>query len=174
MRTRYSTKSRVYRVYILSSKCMVESINVIVDDLGSRSRESNEDRIDVSKDTLNWLKKNLKMKIKWKGRKREEQGKKSDRGRIEPSKKNKSRVPKNRPLSHVIRFRGRFLYFVMGVRRRFLYLVNFFLDVDMETWWHVDTWFLGIWHFAEMWMFFYLYVRYSTIELSSLCLFSWI
>ena len=32
---------------------MVESINVIVDDLGSRSRESNEDRIDVSKDTLN-------------------------------------------------------------------------------------------------------------------------
>ena len=53
VRTRYSTKSRVYRVYILSSKCMVESINVIVDDLGSRSRESNEDRIDVSKDTLN-------------------------------------------------------------------------------------------------------------------------
>ena len=46
----YSSKSRAYRVYILSSKCMVESINVIVDDLGSRSRECDEDIIDVSKD----------------------------------------------------------------------------------------------------------------------------
>ncbi|RVX08050.1 Retrovirus-related Pol polyprotein from transposon TNT 1-94 [Vitis vinifera] len=34
--------------------------------------------------------------------KKEEQGKKGDRGRIEPSKKNKSRVPKNHPLSNVI------------------------------------------------------------------------
>ena len=31
-------------------KCMVESINVIVDDLGSRSRECDEDKIDVSKE----------------------------------------------------------------------------------------------------------------------------
>ncbi|RVW98135.1 hypothetical protein CK203_031853 [Vitis vinifera] len=46
----YSSKSRAYRVYILSSKCMVESINVIVDDMGSRSRECDDDRIDVSKD----------------------------------------------------------------------------------------------------------------------------
>ncbi|RVX07779.1 Retrovirus-related Pol polyprotein from transposon RE1 [Vitis vinifera] len=46
----YSSKSRAYRVYILSSKCMVESINVIVDDLGSRSRECDDDRIDVTKD----------------------------------------------------------------------------------------------------------------------------
>ena len=30
----YSSKSWAYRVYILSSKCMVESVNVIVDDLG--------------------------------------------------------------------------------------------------------------------------------------------
>ena len=45
-----STKSWAYRVSILSSKCMVESINVIVDNLGSRSRECDEDRIDVSKD----------------------------------------------------------------------------------------------------------------------------
>ena len=44
-----SSKSRAYRVYILSSKCMVESINVIVDDLGSKLRECDEDRIDVSK-----------------------------------------------------------------------------------------------------------------------------
>ena len=29
---------------------MVESINVIMDDLGSRSRECDKDRIDVSKD----------------------------------------------------------------------------------------------------------------------------
>ena len=35
---RYSTKSGAYRVCILSSKCMVESINVIIDDLGSKSR----------------------------------------------------------------------------------------------------------------------------------------
>ena len=46
----YSSKIRAYRVYILSSKCMVESINVIVDDLGSRSRECDEDKIDVSKE----------------------------------------------------------------------------------------------------------------------------
>ncbi|RVW49720.1 Retrovirus-related Pol polyprotein from transposon TNT 1-94 [Vitis vinifera] len=71
----YSSKSRAYRVYILSSKCMVESINVIVDD-----------RIKLSEDE----------------EKKDEQGKKGDRGRIEPSKKNKSRVPKNHPLSNVI------------------------------------------------------------------------
>ena len=47
---RYSFKSRAYRVYILSSKCMLKSINVIVDDLGSRLRECDDDRIDVSKD----------------------------------------------------------------------------------------------------------------------------
>ena len=46
----YSSKIQAYRVYILSSKCMVESINVIVDDLGSRSRECDEDKIDVSKE----------------------------------------------------------------------------------------------------------------------------
>ena len=45
----HSTKKWAYRVYILSSKCMVESINVIVDDLGSKLRECDEDRIDVSK-----------------------------------------------------------------------------------------------------------------------------
>ena len=45
----YSSKFWAYRVYILSSKCMVESINMIVDDLGSRSRESDEDIIDVQK-----------------------------------------------------------------------------------------------------------------------------
>ena len=63
-------------------------------------------------------------------------------------------------------FMERFLYFMMGLRRIFLYISNkFFLDVDMETW------FLGIWHFVEMWIFFYLYVIYPAIELSSLCLF---
>ena len=46
----YSSKIRAYKVYILSSKCMVESINVIVDDLGLKSRECDEDGIDVSKD----------------------------------------------------------------------------------------------------------------------------
>ena len=45
----YSSKSRAYRVYILSSKCMVKSINVIVDDLGSKSRECDQDRLDMSK-----------------------------------------------------------------------------------------------------------------------------
>ena len=39
----YYSKSQAYTVYILSSKCMVESINVIVDDRGSRSRECDED-----------------------------------------------------------------------------------------------------------------------------------
>ena len=34
----YSSKSRAYRVYFLRSKCIVESINVIVDDLGSKSK----------------------------------------------------------------------------------------------------------------------------------------
>ncbi|KAL6348246.1 hypothetical protein AAG906_005538 [Vitis piasezkii] len=86
----YFSKSRAYRVYILSSKCMVESINVIVDDLGSRSRECDEDRIDVSKD------------IEVIEEKSENEKKKGDMGRIEPSKKNKSRIPKNHPLSNVI------------------------------------------------------------------------
>ncbi|RVX14566.1 Retrovirus-related Pol polyprotein from transposon RE2 [Vitis vinifera] len=45
----YSSKSRANRVYILSSKCLVESINVVVDDQGSRSRECDDNRIDVSK-----------------------------------------------------------------------------------------------------------------------------
>ena len=45
----YSSKIRAYRVYFLSSICMVESINVIVDDLGSKSKECDDDRIDVSK-----------------------------------------------------------------------------------------------------------------------------
>ena len=43
----YSTKIWAYRVYNLSSKCMVESISVIVDDLGSRSRECDEGRTDM-------------------------------------------------------------------------------------------------------------------------------
>ena len=50
MRKGYSSKSRAYRVYILSSKCRVESINVIMDDLRSKSRECDEDKIDASKD----------------------------------------------------------------------------------------------------------------------------
>ena len=71
-------------------------------------------------------------------------------------------------------FMERFLYFMMGVRGGFLYISNKkILDVDMETWWHVDTWFLGIWNFVEMWIFVDLYVGYPTVELSSFGLFSW-
>ncbi|RVW15001.1 Copia protein [Vitis vinifera] len=98
----YSSKSRAYRVYILSSKCMVESINVIVDDMGSRSRECDDDRIDVSKDIEVIEEKSEDEKLSEDEEKKDEQGKKGDRGRIEPSKKNKSRVPKNHPLSNVI------------------------------------------------------------------------
>ena len=98
----YSSKSRAYRVYILSSKCMVESINMIVDDLGSRSRESDEDIIDVSKDIKVMEEKSKDEKLSENEEKKEEQGNKGDKGRIEPSKKNKSRVPKNHPLSNVI------------------------------------------------------------------------
>eukprot|EP00261_Vitis_vinifera_P030647 XP_019071890.1 PREDICTED: uncharacterized protein LOC109121618 [Vitis vinifera] len=98
----YSSKSRAYRVYILSSKCMVESINVIVDDIGSRSRECDDDRIDVSKDIEVIEEKSKDEKLSEDEEKKDEQGKKGDRGRIEPSKKNKSRVPKNHPLSNVI------------------------------------------------------------------------
>ncbi|KAL6342710.1 hypothetical protein AAG906_013116 [Vitis piasezkii] len=98
----YSSKSRAYRVYILSSKCMVESINVIVDDIGSRSRECDDDRIDVSKDIEVIEEKSEDEKLSEDEEKKDEQGKKGDRGRIEPSKKNKSRVPKNHPLSNVI------------------------------------------------------------------------
>ena len=42
------------------------------------------------------------VKLSEEEQKKEEQGKKWVRGRIEPSKKNKSRVPKNHPLSNVI------------------------------------------------------------------------
>ena len=45
----YSSKIRAYRVYFLSSICMVESINVIVDDLGSRSRAGDDDRIEIGR-----------------------------------------------------------------------------------------------------------------------------
>ena len=83
-------------------KCMVESINVIVDDLGSRSRESDEDIIDVSKDIKVMEEKSKDEKLSENEEKKEEQGNKGDKGRIEPSKKNKSRVPKNHPLSNVI------------------------------------------------------------------------
>ncbi|RVW18919.1 Retrovirus-related Pol polyprotein from transposon TNT 1-94 [Vitis vinifera] len=83
----YSSKSRAYRVYILSSKCMVESINVIVDDMGSRSRECDDDRIDVSKDIEVIEEKSEDEKLSEDEEKKDEQGKKGDRGRIEPSKK---------------------------------------------------------------------------------------
>ncbi|RVW69235.1 Retrovirus-related Pol polyprotein from transposon TNT 1-94 [Vitis vinifera] len=98
----YSSKIRAYRVYILSSKCIVESINVIVDDIVSRSRECDDDRIDVSKDIEVIDEKSEDEKLSEDEEKKDEQGKKGDRGRIEPSKKNKSRVPKNHPLSNVI------------------------------------------------------------------------
>ncbi|KAJ9682774.1 hypothetical protein PVL29_018656 [Vitis rotundifolia] len=81
---------------------MVESINVIVDDLGSRSRECDEVRIVVSKDIEVIEEKSEDEKLSEEKEKKEEQGKKGDRGRIQPSKKNKSRVPKNHPLSNVI------------------------------------------------------------------------
>ena len=95
-------------MYILSSKCIVESINVIVDDLGSRLRECDDDKIDVSKEIELIEEKYEDEKLseeeenKEDEEKKDEQGKKGDRGRIEPSKKNKSRVPKNHPLSNVI------------------------------------------------------------------------
>ncbi|RVW94394.1 Copia protein [Vitis vinifera] len=81
---------------------MVESINVIVDDIGSRSRECDDDRIDVSKDIEVIEEKSKDEKLSEDEEKKDEQGKKRDRGRIEPSKKNKSKVPKNHPLSNVI------------------------------------------------------------------------
>ena len=81
---------------------MVESINVIVDDLGSRSRECDDDKIDVSKDIEVIEEKSKDEKLSEDEEKKDEQGKKGDRGRIEPLKKNKSRVPKNHPLSNVI------------------------------------------------------------------------
>ena len=81
---------------------MVESINMIVDDLGSRSRESDEDIIDVSKNIKVMEEKSKDEKLSENEEKKEEQGNKGDKGRIEPSKKNKSRVPKNHPLSNVI------------------------------------------------------------------------
>ena len=89
-------------MYILSSKCIVESINVIVDDLGSRLRECDDDKIDVSKEIELIEEKYEDEKLSEEEENREEQGKESDRWRIEPSKKNKSRVPKNHPLSNVI------------------------------------------------------------------------
>ena len=72
----YSTKSWAYRVYILSSKCMVESINVIVDDLGSRSRECDDDRIDVSKEIELIEEKSQDEKLSEEEENREKQGKK--------------------------------------------------------------------------------------------------
>ncbi|RVW69254.1 Copia protein [Vitis vinifera] len=75
---------------------------MIVDDLGSRSRESDEDIIDVSKDIKVMEEKSKDEKLSENEEKKEEQGNKGDKGRIEPSKKNKSRVPKNHPLSNVI------------------------------------------------------------------------
>ncbi|KAL6333989.1 hypothetical protein AAG906_000040 [Vitis piasezkii] len=55
-----------------------------------------KDRIDVSKDIEVIVDKSEDEKLN------EEEEKKRNRGRIEPSKKNKSRVPKNHPLSNVI------------------------------------------------------------------------
>ena len=72
----YSSKSRAYRVYILSSKCMVESINVIVDDLGSRSRECDDDRIDVSKEIELIEEKSQDEKLSEEEENREKQGNK--------------------------------------------------------------------------------------------------
>ena len=89
-------------MYILSSKCIVESINVIVDDLGSRLRECDDDKIDVSKEIELIEEKYEDEKLSEEEENKEDEEKKGDRGRIEPSKKNKSRVPKNHPLSNVI------------------------------------------------------------------------
>ncbi|XP_059599385.1 retrovirus-related Pol polyprotein from transposon RE1 [Vitis vinifera] len=66
------------------------------------SRECDDDRIDVSKDIEVIEEKSEDEKLSEDEEKKDEQGKKGDRGRIEPSKKNKSRVPKNHPLSNVI------------------------------------------------------------------------
>ncbi|KAL6345648.1 hypothetical protein AAG906_017383 [Vitis piasezkii] len=74
------SKIWAYRVYILSSKCMVESINVIVDDLGSRLREYDEDRIDVSKDIEVIEEKFEDENLSEGEEKKEEQGKKEDKG----------------------------------------------------------------------------------------------
>ena len=71
-----STKSWAYRVSILSSKCMVESINVIVDDLGSRSRECDDDRIDVSKEIELIEEKSQDEKLSEEEENREKQGNK--------------------------------------------------------------------------------------------------
>ena len=62
-----------------------------------------DDRIDVSKDIEVIEEKSEDEKLSEDEEKKEEQGKKGDMGRIEPSKKYKSRVPKNHPLSNVIR-----------------------------------------------------------------------
>ena len=77
---RYSSKSRAYRVYIFSSKCAMESINMIVDDLGSRSRECDEDRIDVSKDIEVIEEKSEDENLSEGEEEKEEQGKKEDKG----------------------------------------------------------------------------------------------
>ena len=76
----YFSKIRAYRVYILSSKCMMESINVIVDDLGSRSRECDEDIIDVSKDIEVIEEKSEDENLSEGEEEKEEQGKKEDKG----------------------------------------------------------------------------------------------
>ena len=61
---------------------MVESINVIVDNLGSRSRECDEDRIDVSKDIEVIEEKFEDEKLSEKEEKREEQERKEIRGEL--------------------------------------------------------------------------------------------
>ena len=59
---------------------MVESINVIVDDLGSRSRECDEDIIDVSKDIEVIEEKSEDENLSEGEEEKEEQGKKEDKG----------------------------------------------------------------------------------------------
>ena len=71
---------------------------MILEDLGSRSRECDDNRIDVWKD----IQLIEDEKLSEEEENKEDEEKKGDRGRIEPSKKNKSRVPKNHPLSNVI------------------------------------------------------------------------
>ncbi|RVW20081.1 Retrovirus-related Pol polyprotein from transposon RE1, partial [Vitis vinifera] len=66
------------------------------------NQECDDDRIDVSKDIEVIDEKSEDEKLSEDEEKKDEQGKKGDRGRIEQSKKNKSRVPKNHPLSNVI------------------------------------------------------------------------
>ena len=76
--------------------------------------------------------------------------------------------------NHVMRFRGSFVYLMMGVRGRFLYPIFFF---GMLIWILGNMWILDFWVFDILlkcgclliWMWDIL-----LIELSSICLFSWI